>query len=63
MTSDRRAGFTHDRRFCALVATFASPRRGEATALRRCDLDLDAHMRRDRPGNLRGPPKPKWSRP
>jgi hypothetical protein len=33
MTSDGRAYCTHDRRFYALVATFASPRRGEATAL------------------------------
>ena len=47
MTSDGRAGCTHDRRCHALIlpATFASPRRGEATALRRCDLDLDAHVR------------------
>jgi hypothetical protein len=35
MTSDGRADCTHDRRCYALVllATFASPRRGEATAL------------------------------
>lgn len=47
MTSDGRADCTHDRRCYALIllATFASPRRGEATALRRCDLDLDAHVR------------------
>ena len=47
MTSDGRADCTHDRRYYALIllATFASPRRGEATALRRCDLDLDAHVR------------------
>ena len=34
MTSDGRADCTHDRRCCALIllATFASPRRGEATA-------------------------------
>jgi hypothetical protein len=36
MTSDGRAGCTHDRRCCALVllATFATPRRDEATALK-----------------------------
>lgn len=34
MTSDGRADCTHDRRCCALIllATFASPRRGQATA-------------------------------
>ena len=43
MAGDGRADCPHDRRFCALVllATFASLRWGEATALRRCDLDLD----------------------
>jgi hypothetical protein len=47
MTSDGRADCTHGRRCYALIllATFASPGRGEATALRRCDLDLDAHVR------------------
>jgi integrase len=44
MTRDGRADCHHDRRYRALVllATFASLRWGEATALRRCDLDLDA---------------------
>ena len=47
MTSDGCADCTHDRRCYALIllATFVGPRRGEATALRRCDLDLDAHVR------------------
>jgi hypothetical protein len=47
MTSDGRGDCTHDRRCHALIllATFASPRRGEATTLRGCDLDLDAHVR------------------
>jgi integrase len=41
---DGRADYDHDRRYRALVllATFASLRWGEATALRRCDLDLAA---------------------
>ena len=44
MADDGRADCDHDRRFRALVllATFASLRWGEVTALRRCDLDLDA---------------------
>ena len=44
MASDGRADCTHDRRFYALVllVTFTSLRWGEATALRRCDLDLEA---------------------
>lgn len=39
-----RADCNHDRRYRALVllATFASLRWGEVTALRRCDLDLEA---------------------
>ena len=43
MAAEGRADFTHDRRYRALVllATFASLRWGEATALRRCDLDFD----------------------
>ena len=58
-------------RCCALVllATFASPRRGEATALRRYDLDLDAHFRmrpayaeRSTGETLLGPPKSKPGR-
>jgi integrase len=41
---DGQADYDHDRRYRALVllATFASLRWGEATALRRCDLDLSA---------------------
>jgi integrase len=41
---DGRADCNHNRRYRALVllATFASLRWGEATALRRCDIDLDA---------------------
>jgi integrase len=72
MASDRRADCTHDRRFYALVllATFASLRWGEATALRRCDLDLDARMVRVRAAYverstgemLLGPPKSKAGR-
>jgi integrase len=71
MTSDGRAGCTHDRRCNALIllSTFASPRRGDATALRRCDLDLDAHVRvrpayaeRSTGGMLLGPPKSKPGR-
>lgn len=44
MGRDDRADCDHDRRYRALVllATFASLRWGEATALRRCDLDLTA---------------------
>jgi integrase len=44
MMADGRADFVHDRRYRELVllATFASLRWGEATALRRCDLDLQA---------------------
>jgi integrase len=71
MTSGGRAGCTHDRRCYALIlpATFAGPRHGEATALRRCDLDLDEHVR-VRPADaerstgkmLLGPPKPKPGR-
>jgi hypothetical protein len=44
MAGDGRADCTHDRRFSALVllVTFTSLRWGEATAVRRCDLDLQA---------------------
>ncbi len=44
MGADGRADCTHDRRFRALVllATFASLRWGEVSALRRMDIDLDA---------------------
>jgi integrase len=43
MADDGRADCNHDQRFRALVllATFASLRWGEVTALRRCDLDLN----------------------
>jgi integrase len=46
MGRDGRADCDHDRRYRALVllATFASLRWGEATALRRCDLDLAASI-------------------
>ncbi len=67
MASDGRADCTYDRRFYALVllATFASLRWGEATALRRCDLDLHAgtvrvrvaYVERSTGEMLRGPPK------
>ncbi|MFD8558319.1 tyrosine-type recombinase/integrase [Streptosporangium canum] len=44
MGMDGRADCTHDRRFRAVVllATFASLRWGEVSALRRSDIDLDA---------------------
>ncbi len=44
MALSGRADCTYDRRYRALVllATFASLRWGEVTALRRCDIDLDA---------------------
>lgn len=44
MACDGRADCNHDRRYHALIllATFASLRWGEVTALRRCDLDLAA---------------------
>ncbi len=50
MSKDGRANYDHDRRYRALVllATFASLRWGEATALRRCDLDLAAGIVRVR---------------
>jgi integrase len=72
MASDGRADCTHDRRFYALVllGTFASLRWGEATALRRCDLDLDAatvrvraaYVERSTGEMLLSPPKSKASR-
>jgi hypothetical protein len=72
MTLDGRADCNHDRRYRALVllATFASLRWGEVTALRRCDIDLDAGTVRVRAtyaerstGELvLGPPKSKASR-
>jgi integrase len=67
MTADGRADNTHDRRFRALVllATCASLRWGEATALRRSDLDLNnrtvkvraAYIERSTGEMLLGPPK------
>jgi integrase len=72
MADDGRADCTHDRRYLALVllATFASLRWGEATALRRCDLDLEAATVRVRAAFverstgeiLLGPPKSKAGR-
>jgi integrase len=50
MAEDGRADCDYDRRYRALVllATFASLRWGEVTALKRCDLDLEAGMVRVR---------------
>jgi hypothetical protein len=71
MTSDGRADCTHDRRCYALIplATLASPRRREAAAPRRCDLDLDTHVgvrpayaERSTTEMLLGPPKSKPGR-
>ena len=72
MASDGRADCHHDRRFHALVllATFASLRWGEATALRRCDLDLNArtvrvrasYIERSTGEMLLGPPKSRAGR-
>jgi integrase len=72
MADDGRAECHHDRRYLALVllATFASLRWGEVTALRRCDLDLDAATVRVRAAFverstgeiLPGPPKSKAGR-
>jgi integrase len=72
MGDDGRADCTHDRRYLALVllATFASLRWGEATALRRCDLDLEgatvwvraAFVERSTGEILLGPPKSKAGR-
>ena len=69
---DGRADCSHDRRYRALVllATFASLRWGEATALRRCDVDLDAatvrvraaYIERSTGEMLLGPPKSKAGR-
>ncbi len=67
MANEERADFNHDRRFYALVllATFASLRWGEAVALRRSDLDLNAgavrvlaaYVERSTGELLLGPPK------
>lgn len=72
MSLDGRADRNHDRRYRALVllATFASMRWGEATALRRCDIDLDAGTVRVRAAYaerstgelILGPPKSRASR-
>ena len=72
MANDGRADCSHDRRYRALVllATFASLRWGEATALRRADLDLSAGSVRVRAAfierstgeMLLGPPKSKAGR-
>jgi integrase len=72
MALDGRADCNHDRRYRAVVllATFASLRWGEATALRRCDIDLDAGTLRVRAAYaerstgeiILGPPKSKAGR-
>jgi integrase len=72
MADDGRADCTHDRRFRALVllAAFASLRWGEATALRRSDLDLEARtvriratfVERSTGELLLGPPKSRAGR-
>ena len=74
MAEDGRADCEHDRRYRAfvLLATFASLRWGEVTALQRCDLDLDAGSvrvrhafteRRSPGGEISlGPPKSKAAR-
>jgi integrase len=72
MAADGCADCHHDRRYYALVllATFASLRWGEATALRRCDLDLEvatvrvraSYVERSTGEMLIGPPKSKAGR-
>lgn len=72
MGKDGRADYDHDRRYRALVllATFASLRWGEATVLRRCDLDLAAGIVRVRSAYAErstgelvlGPPKSRAAR-
>ncbi len=72
MADDGRADCDHDRRYLALVllATFASLRWGEVTALRRCDIDLEAATVRVRAAFverstgeiLLGPPKSRAGR-
>jgi integrase len=72
MGTDGRADYDHDRRYRALVllATFASLRWGEATALRRCDLDLAvgivrvhaAYAERSTGELVLGPPKSRAAR-
>ncbi|WP_248962483.1 hypothetical protein [Sphaerisporangium perillae] len=72
MGVEGRADCVHDRRFRALVllATFASLRWGEVSALRRTDVDLDAgtvrvraaFIERSTGGLVLGPPKSKAGR-
>ena len=72
MADDGRADCNHDRRYLALVllATFASLRWGEVTALRRADLDLTAGTVRVRAAFIErstgeillGPPKSRAGR-
>jgi integrase len=72
MASEGRADWTQDRRFRCLVllATFGSLRWGEATALRRADIDLTArtvrvraaYVERSTGEMLIGPPKSKAGR-
>jgi integrase len=72
LADEGRADCKQDRRFRALVllATFASLRWGEVTALRRCDLDLDAgtvrvrvaFVERSTGEVLLGPPKSRAGR-
>jgi integrase len=72
MADEGHPDCTHDRRFYALVllATFASLRWGEATALRRADIDLKArtvrvraaYVERSTGEMLIGPPKSKAGR-
>ena len=72
MSKDGRADSDHDRRYRALVllATFASLRWGEASALRRCDLDLTVGIVRVRSAYAErltgelvlGPPKSRAAR-
>jgi integrase len=72
LADDGRADCTHDRRFRCLVllTTFASLRWGEATALRRADIDLSArtvriraaYVERSTGEMLIGPPKSKAGR-
>lgn len=71
MADEGRANCIHDRRFYALVllATFASLRWGEVTALRRGDVDLEertvrvrVYVERSTGEMLLGPPKSKAGR-
>ena len=72
MAKDGKADYDHDRRYRALVllVTFASLRWGEATALRRCDLDLAtgivrvhaAYTERSTGELVLGPPKSRAAR-